>query len=558
MFAGIVVRIASASLVLSVIPSMLAGQGVEEKTNSGATVVSQVWNPVLAEGVYKNPILFADYSDPDAIRVGKDFYLVASSFDAVPGLPILHSTDLVHWELIGHALQRQPPYDVYSKTQHGAGVWAPAIRRHNGQFFIFYPDPDYGIYMIKAPSITGPWSEPLLIKAAKGWIDPCPLWDDDGKAYLINGLAGSRAGVKNALILSRMTPDGSRLLDGGALIIDGHAHDETLEGPKLYKRSGYYYVFAPAGGVKPGYQLVYRSKSIYGPFERRMVLAQGATAINGPHQGAWVDTAEGEDWFLHFQDRGAYGRVVLLEPMQWSTDGWPRIGDKIDVDGKGEPVESYHMPKIAHFGPEVNPVDSDEFNGLELGLQWQWQANPQPTAAFPSPATGSLRLIDLPAEGVGSESGVNLWNLPHVLLQKFPGPAFTTTAKVKFTPRFDGDETGLVVMGQRYAALAIVKTSAGVKIVQRTRLNADKGGAESDAPVIAAPGDVLYLRAVVDEKAMVRFFWSADGSVFHEAGAPFPATAGRWIGAKIGIYALGANNAGELGYADYDWFRFEK
>jgi beta-xylosidase len=315
----------------------------------------------------------------------------------------------VHWELIGHALPQQPPLDVYRTPQHGNGAWAPSIRFHAGEFFIFYPDPNYGIYMIKARSIRGPWSEPLLIKAAKGWIDPCPLWDDDGKAYLVNGLAASRAGVKTALVLSRMSPDGDKLLDDGAPIIDGHEKDTTLEGPKLYKRHGYYFVFAPAGGVKPGWQLVYRSRSIYGPYERRIVLAQGSTGINGPHQGAWVDTPAGEDCFLHFQDLGAYGRVVSLEPMHWGRDDWPLIGVHQSAAGTGEPVASYKKPKLPQAAPAYTPADSDEFNAPALGLQWQWQANPQPNWAFPSSAMGVLRLINVPAPS----ADVNLWNVPN-------------------------------------------------------------------------------------------------------------------------------------------------
>jgi beta-xylosidase len=377
--------------------------------SANAQPVSKVWNPDAGDGTYKNPVLYADYSDPDVIRVGSDFYLVASSFDAVPGLPLLHSIDLVHWELIGHALPQQPPLDVYRTPQHGNGAWAPSIRFHAGEFFIFYPDPNYGIYMIKARSIRGPWSEPLLIKAAKGWIDPCPLWDDDGKAYLVNGLAASRAGVKTALVLSRMSPDGDKLLDDGAPIIDGHEKDTTLEGPKLYKRHGYYFVFAPAGGVKPGWQLVYRSRSIYGPYERRIVLAQGSTGINGPHQGAWVDTPAGEDCFLHFQDLGAYGRVVSLEPMHWGRDDWPLIGVHQSAAGTGEPVASYKKPKLPQAAPAYTPADSDEFNAPALGLQWQWQANPQPNWAFPSSAMGVLRLINVPAPS----ADVNLWNVPN-------------------------------------------------------------------------------------------------------------------------------------------------
>jgi len=257
------------------------------------TAVSKVWVADSGDGTYRNPILYADYSDPDVVRVGEDYYLVASSFNAIPGLPVLHSRDLVNWTIVGHALQRQPPFEVFDKPQHGNGVWAPAIRYHNGEFYIFYPDPDYGIYLVKAKQPMGPWSEPLLIKAAKGWIDPCPFWDDDGKAYLVTAFARSRAGIKSILVISRMSPDGTSLLDNGVMVFDGHDHDPTVEGPKLYKRNGYYYVFAPAGGVESGWQLALRAKNINGPYERKVVLAQGKTSINGPHQGAWIETPSG-------------------------------------------------------------------------------------------------------------------------------------------------------------------------------------------------------------------------------------------------------------------------
>lgn len=209
-----------------------------------------------ADGAYTNPIIDADYSDPDVIRVGDDFYLTASSFNCVPGLPILHSRDLVNWKIIGHALQQQPPYDVFARPQHGNGVWAPAIRFHKGEFYIFYGDPDFGIYMVKARKAAGPWSQPLLIRPAKGWIDPAPFWDDDGNAYLVHAWANSRSGIKSILTINRLSPDGTKLLDDGQMIFDGRVNHPTIEGPKLYKRNGYYYIFAPAGGVSTGSHLI--------------------------------------------------------------------------------------------------------------------------------------------------------------------------------------------------------------------------------------------------------------------------------------------------------------
>ncbi|HNA18230.1 MAG TPA: family 43 glycosylhydrolase, partial [Ferruginibacter sp.] len=377
--------------------------------------VSAVWVADKGNGTYTNPVIHADYSDPDAIRVGTDFYMTASSFEAIPGLPILHSKDLVNWTLIGHALKRQPPFDHFAKPQHGNGVWAPSIRYHNNEFWIYYPDPDFGIYLTKAKNIQGPWSEPVLVEAGKGLIDPCPLWDDNGKVYLVHAYAGSRAGIKSILVLKQLNAEGTKTIDAGVLVYDGHEQDPTIEGPKLYKRNGYYYIFAPAGGVSTGWQLVLRSRNIYGPYERKVVMDQGNTNVNGPHQGAWVSTQTGEDWFLHFQDKEAYGRVVHLQPVKWLND-WPVIGEDKDGDGRGEPVLRYKKPTVGKTYPMATPAGSDEFNDPRIGLPWQWMANPKATWAFSDAANGVLRLFSdkLP------DSAKNLWFAPNVLLQKFP------------------------------------------------------------------------------------------------------------------------------------------
>lgn len=213
------------------------------------------WIPDIGRGEYRNPIIFADYSDPDVCRKGNTFYLVASSFTQIPGLPILESKDLVNWKIIGHALRRLPPYHHYGSVRPGDGVWAPAIRFHDGKFCVYYPDPDYGIYLVTAVNPRGSWSKPRLVMAGKGLEDPCPFWDSDGKAYLIHAFAGSRAGIKSVLVLNRMNSKGTRVVDSGVIVYDGHGVDPTIEGPKLYKRNGYYYIFAPAGGVANGWQV---------------------------------------------------------------------------------------------------------------------------------------------------------------------------------------------------------------------------------------------------------------------------------------------------------------
>ncbi|MBX5479851.1 MAG: glycoside hydrolase 43 family protein [Pyrinomonas methylaliphatogenes] len=513
--------------------------------------VSKVWVADNGDGTYRNPIIHADYSDPDVIRVGDDYYMTASSFNCIPGLPILHSRDLVNWTIIGYALKRQPPFDLFARPQHGGGVWAPAIRFHNGEFYIYYADPDRGIYMTKAKDPRGDWSEPLLIKEAKGWIDPCPLWDDDGQAYLVSAMAASRSGIKSVLIVSRMSPDGTKLLDDGVIVFDGHDRNPTVEGPKFYKRNGYYYIFAPAGGVETGWQLVLRARNVYGPYEVRTVLAQGRTSVNGPHQGGWVETQTGESWFIHFQDKGAYGRVVHLQPMVWRDD-WPVIGSDPDGDGTGEPVLIYRKPNVGRTYPIATPPDSDEFDAPRLGLQWQWHANPQPNWAFPS-SLGFLRLFNVPAP----EGSKNLWQLPNLLLQKFPAPRFTVTTKLTFTPRADGERIGLIVMGTDYAYIAVEKRPDGLYVLQATCRGADQQAPEERTSAIKLTERTFYLRVEVTEGARCIFSYSADGARFSPLGEAFMAKPGRWIGAKVGLFATGPGTAREFGYADVDWFRVE-
>ena len=517
--------------------------------------VSKVWVSDQGNGTYRNPVLNADYSDPDAIRVGDDFYMIASSFDAIPGLPILHSKDLVNWKIIGHALKRQPPFEHFEKTQHGNGVWAPSIRYRNGEFYIYYPDPDFGIYLTKAKRITGEWSTPQLVAGGKGLIDPCPLWDDDGKAYLAYAYAGSRAGIKSVLAVMPLSADGTRAMATGRIVYDGHELDPTIEGPKFYKRNGYYYLFAPAGGVSTGWQLALRSKNVFGPYERKVVMDQGNSTVNGPHQGAWVNTQKGEDWFLHFQDKDAYGRVVHLQPMKWVND-WPVIGADKNGDGKGEPVMSYKKPDVGQVYPIATPAESDDFNTINLGLQWQWQANPQPAWLFTDAGKGVLKLYSskIPDEAK------NLWDVPNLLMQKFPAGEFMATAKVNFkpNPKLENEQTGLVVMGRSYAELSIKSKKDGLYLVYGQCQNADKGKNENEKEVIKLKSGQLQLRVQVFKGAKCQFSYSEDGIKFVNAGEVFQATAGQWIGAKLGLFSIRDTQTNDSGVAEYDWFKIEK
>ena len=516
-------------------------------------------------------MLYADYSDPDACRVGDDFYMTSSSFNCLPGLQILHSKDLVNWTIIGAAVPNAlSPIETPERPEHGNRVWAPAIRHHNGEFYIFWGDPDQGAFMVKAKDPKGPWSEPVLVKAGKGIIDTCPFWDEDGKVYMVHAYAGSRAGLKSVITICELNAEANAAITPSRIIFDGHEAHQTCEGPKMYKRNDYYYIFHPAGGVPTGWQVVLRSKNIYGPYEWKTVLAQGNSPVNGPHQGAWVDTPTGEDWFLHFQDVGAYGRIMHLQPMKWVND-WPVIGIDKDGDGCGEPVLTYKKPNVGQTYPICTPQESDEFDRYTLSPQWQWHANINEKWAYYAGDKSYVRLYSYPV----LKEYKNLWDVANLLLQKTPSDNFTATMKLTFSPnpKLKGERTGLVVMGRDYAGIILENTDKGLILSQVECKRADKGKPEQANASVDLSQNTVYLkvRFSCDGKkikgsegghdliVMCNFSYSLDGKKYESLGNPFQAKEGQWIGAKVGMFctrpAIVTNDGG---WTDVDWFRITK
>lgn len=491
---------------------------------------------------YANPVLFADFSDPDVIRDRDDFWMTASSFGQVPGLPILHSRDLVHWQVVNYAIPRFAD-SSFNAPQHGNGVWAPSLRQHDGYFWIFYGDPDRGIYMTKARDPRSTWSPPHLVQAGKGLIDPTPLWDDDGRAYLVHAYARSRSGIKHRLVVHGMRPDGAALLDSGTIVFLDSLHHPTAEGPKFYKRNGWYWIFAPAGGVSTGWQLAMRSKSPLGPYEARTVLSQGATTVNGPHQGAWVSLANGDDWFIHFQDRGAYGRITHLQPMQWRADNWPVIGTATERDTTGSPVASAPLPRVTVAAATLDTfVTSDDFARGKPGLQWQWQANPQTGWLTGNATRGTITLLAAPL----ATNGTSLWDAPNLLLQKFPSESFDVVAAVEIAAARDGDIGGLIAFGNDYAFVGVRRRGAHFELVHVMHAKANEGGADSVVvlqSLEARDAAVLRLRLRVSPGARVSFAYSVRQSAFIDVPSTFVAQPSQWVGAKFGLFASTGTSA---------------
>lgn len=509
----------------------------------------KMWIADQGDGTYINPILYTDYSDPDAIRVGDDYFMIASSFCNSPAVPLLHSRDLVNWKVINYIIDKLP-FSYYEKPMHGCGAWAPAIRFHEGVYYVLIPFPDEGILMCKTRDPWGKWSRPRYVRKVSGWIDPCPFWDDDGKAYMVTGVARSRIGYKSMLHMSPMKPDCSDVLGDGQFIFDGHDTQPTIEGPKLYKRNGYYYIFAPAGGVPTGWQTVLRSRNIYGPYEEKIVMHQGNSPVNGPHQGAWVTTPSGEDWFLHFQDVGNAGRIVHLQPMYWEND-WPVIGVNADKNGCGEPVLRYRKPTSAYVCKPDAPEDSDEFEGEKLGLRWQWNANYRED--WYEIGSGKLTLYAMKSSGA-----LQLCDVPNLLVQKWPTPEFAITTCLHLESMEEDDVCGMVSLGGCYSALAVAMKN-GKKYLQM-RTGNWKQHNEQRTRVMDWEEDTIYIRMKVERESDVSYQVSVDGEHYIPAGLTTKAAPGRWVGVKSGLFAINeSEDPMEVGGSvAADYFRYQK
>jgi len=499
----------------------------------------RLYLPDLGDGRYQNPVLLCDYSDPDVIRVGDTYYMTASSFNYVPGLPILTSKDLVNWTLVNYALPRIPE-ERFNVPRHAQGVWAPSIRYHEGLFCICYGMPDEGIFMVRAKDPLGEWDAPVCVLPGKGLIDPCPFWDDDGRAYIIHGYARSRIGFKSFLGIFPVSWDGLKAIGEDHLLYNGLATQPTIEGPKVYKKNGWYYLFAPAGSVEVGWQTVLRSRSIFGPYEEKIVLRQGDTPVNGPHQGGWVTTPEGQDWFVHFQSKGPYGRVVHLQPMRWE-DGWPVMGKN------GQPVLTHEKPNA----PECKPISlqaSDDFKG-RLNLEWQFMGNP--SADGHVVLDGKLRLFARPAP----EPCESLWGYPDIITQKICCPSFAAEVTVDAYDLEEGAQAGMALMGGEYSGAIVYRTEEG--LFMGDLRSTEDGDETTEAELLPEDTDAVRLRMQLiqtgEKQAQAQFYYHIDGQL-RAIGAPFSPGRHTWVGARIALVCT-PFDGGEDSWADFSDFR---
>ena len=385
---------------------------------------------------YTNPVLCADYSDPDVIRIDKGFLMVASSFNRIPAVPVLYSENLVEWKLVNYVSDRLP-FDRYDKVCHGCGAWAPAVRFHGGKYYCLIPFPDEGIYVSETDDPFGKWSPLRPLMTGAGFEDPCPIWAD-GKCYIVFAFAKSRAGFNSTLAIIEADENLTCVSGSYTPIYDGYNHNPKIEGPKIFRRGKYYYILAAAGGVKSGWQTMLRSENIFGPYESKIILAQGDTDINGPHQGSLVEL-DGDKWaFIHFQDRGAFGRVIHVQPAIW-RDEWLLCGKVTDEKLFGEPVEGGEYPVDVKTGFKIEP--SDDFDKKELSPVWQ---NPANRRKEWYELKNGLKL------NCAYYGGNAVSDLPQLFLEKIYYENFNVKTKCKLNLVNDGDETGFIVYGRKY------------------------------------------------------------------------------------------------------------
>ena len=511
---------------------------------------------------YTNPIIYADYSDPDVIRVGRDYYMVASSFHFSPGIPILRSKDLVHWQIIGHVLPKLdfhpsynmvPPYtlsDSVSKPvgdgmRYAGGVWAPSIRFHQNRFYVYWATPGEGIFMSSASNPAGAWTAPVTVLAGPGYEDPCPFWDDDGKAYLVHSKVGA-----GPIILHAMSTDGKTLLDPGHTIIEDKITLPILEGPKVYKRNGYYYIFAPIGGVETGDQAVMRAKTLAGPYESRSVLKPG-NGLKGPHQGGYVETPSGQGWFIHFNSTGAFGRIAHLQPVSWKDD-WPIIGAADDAQS-GVPVLSHAYPDTGAKANRTTLQDSDEFSGPELGLQWSWNHNPDDARWSLSQRRGFMR--------IEANQARFLVGARNTLTQILQGPMSDISTRIELGSLANNQRAGLVLLGVKVPWIGVVRDNGA------NYLTYSNAGEESRG--ISIGGGSVILRAKVLEDQTVQFSYAlSEKDAFTDVGPVTQlAKFSWWKGSRPAVFtyiksendeaASSADASNRIGrnYIDVDWFR---
>lgn len=501
----------------------------------------QGWTSDNQNGTFTNPIMWGDWPDPDIIRVGDEFYFISTSMHYVPGCPIAKSKDLVNWEMAGYAVERydeDPRFDMQGGELYLNGSWAPTIRHHNGKFYVGFCTPngwgrEKGNFSICiADDVKGPWERVIFPEFL---YDPGLFFDDDGKVYVVHGQHRLYITELNADVKS-VKGEPVEIWHKGFKNSQTFGDDFGMEGSHMYKINGMYYITCPAGGTE-GWQVCLRSKNIYGPYKHKVIIEDNSSyPVNGLHQGGMVELKNGDWWFIIMQDRGPFGRVPNLLPVEW-IDGWPMMGSG------NKDVITYPKPNVGKTYPVKAPATSDNFDTSTLGLQWQWNHNPDNTKWSLQERKGYMRLKASQAK--------SLKHARNTLTQRVQGPSSEGTVEIDLSGLKDGNVAGFGIFEFPYAYVSVEQENGKRKIVMNNN-------EEIVETIENFEGNKIWIRArATDKNFKALFYYSLDGNTFYRIGNELKMGLGLvWTANRFALFNFSKTEKGVGGFADFNWFRF--
>jgi len=525
------------------------------------------------DGTFKNPVLPGDFSDPDVIRVGGDYYFITSTFQYSPGMAVLHSKDLVNWEFLSHCVadltQMGPELNWDRMNRYNRGIYAGTIRYHDGKFWVFWTTMDEGVFMTTASNAAGPWAPVTRVWDSQGWDDPAPFWDDDGQAYLILSNPGNTQDNLGKWVphLFKLSRGGTRIDAASAKVLDAFS---TSEGNKLYKINGLYYFFHNEYHRKQNVRVgvMMRAHSLNGPWEKKTILEDAPGRYDRqPNQGGLVQTEAGDWCFITQQGRGENGaeyfharrgnadaalprsmdqtgtydgRPSSLIPVKWA-DGWPMPG-LIDKNGAGNLVWTALKP-VAGFPRQV-PQSSDNFSAATLGPQWEWNYQPRSEKWSLTARPGWLRL-----EAFAPLVKGDFFKAGNTLTQRIMGTdGGTVQVKLDAAGMADGQIGGLVFFWKDYAQIGVAQTGGRRRIVFST------DGVLTPGPELLS-ANLAWVRATIDARGGCVFACSLDGQTFTPMGVRFDFGWHNYRGTRLGLFTY--NDLGEHGRLDFNNFIYD-
>lgn len=491
------------------------------------------------DGTYRNPIIPADFSDIDCIRVGDEYYAISSTFQFSPGMTILRSYDLVNWTYAGHAVndltQIGPELDWSRMGRYGRGIWAGSLRYHGKRFYLAFGTPDEGLFITSAPRVEGPWQPLTPLLGEPGWDDCCMYWDDNGEAAFV--ATHFADGYKTYLF--RMSPDGKSIDRASAVLVN---EGNGREANKLIRHEGWYYLIFSE--YKPGvgrYVMARRSRRLFGPYEEEKQLAYVCAEANEPNQGGIVEGKDGNWYFLTHHGSGDWsGRIMSLLPVSW-REGWPIIGSIASGESMGRMVWGGRHP--APEAPKGGLLRSDEFAKDTLTGQWQWNYQPRRVMYSLSERPGWLRLKAFKPlkEGQVRYAG-------NTLTQRvYRTERNRVVVKLDISNVAEGQRCGLCHLSVPGAALGVVRLQG----VCRMEYLTPSGGIKGEA----IEGPYLWIASEWGLDGRASFSYSTDGGRFTAWGDTYTLTWGDYRGDRIGVYCF--NDIAEEGFVDVDFFRYD-